>query len=300
MWAAWVRYPRFRSKNDAVNTMTMRIQGCFRFSMNGTPPPDDSEIMTALQTYFYWLARGAPTGGRLAGAGFTPLAEPAESPSIARGATVFAGKCAACHGSDGLGRRVTGALGYQFPPLWGPASYNWGAGMTSIATAAASHPRQHALWLRDALTGTGGGTPPCSSTATSGRRIRVSMATSPRPARATTTANGRSTAPSTRGIRPVTRELSAAGREIESTASRCPQQGRNGCYGTSNAGDDNTVHPLDCDYSPLMLAALMIGHHLDFGPLQSGERFGRLLIARRDFEPEIGEPILHRRIGRHR
>jgi thiosulfate dehydrogenase len=66
MWAAWVRYPRFRAKNDAVNTMTMRIQGCFRFSMNGTPPPDDSEIVTALQTYFYWLARGAPTGGRLA------------------------------------------------------------------------------------------------------------------------------------------------------------------------------------------------------------------------------------------
>jgi thiosulfate dehydrogenase len=66
-----VRYPRFRSKNDAVNTMTMRIQGCFRFSMNGAPPPDDSDIM--LQTYFYWLARGAPTGGRLAGAGFTPL-----------------------------------------------------------------------------------------------------------------------------------------------------------------------------------------------------------------------------------
>jgi thiosulfate dehydrogenase len=52
MWAAWVRYPRFRSKNDAVNTMVMRIQGCFRFSMNGTPPPDDGEIMTALQTYF--------------------------------------------------------------------------------------------------------------------------------------------------------------------------------------------------------------------------------------------------------
>ena len=52
MWAAWVRYPRFRAKNDAVNTMTMRIQGCFRYSMNGTPPPDDSEIVTALQTYF--------------------------------------------------------------------------------------------------------------------------------------------------------------------------------------------------------------------------------------------------------
>jgi thiosulfate dehydrogenase len=152
MWAAWVRYPRFRSKNDAVNTMTRRIQGCFRFSMNGAPPPDDSEIMTALQTYFYWLARGAPTGGRLAGAGFTPLAEPAEAPSIARGAAVFAGKCAACHGSDGHGRRVAGADGYQFPPLWGPNAYNWGAGMTSVATAAAFIRANMPYGLRDALT----------------------------------------------------------------------------------------------------------------------------------------------------
>src|SRR6516225_8833206 len=152
MWAAWVRFPRFRSKNDAVNTMAMRIQGCFRFSMNGTPPPDDSEIMTALQTYFFWLARGAPTGGKLAGAGFPRLADPAEPPSIARGEVVFAGKCAACHGSDGEGRRVPGGVGYQFPPLWGANSYNWGAGMTSIAMAAAFIRANMPYGLRDALT----------------------------------------------------------------------------------------------------------------------------------------------------
>jgi thiosulfate dehydrogenase len=152
MWAAWVRYPRFRSKNGVVNTMTMRIQGCFRFSMNGTPPPDDSEIITALQTYFYWLARGAPTGGRLAGAGFAVLPEPPEPPSTERGAAVFAGKCAACHGSDGGGRRVAGAIGYQFPPLWGPDAYNWGAGMTSIKTAAAFIRANMPYGLRDALT----------------------------------------------------------------------------------------------------------------------------------------------------
>jgi len=152
MWAAWVRYPRFRAKNDAVNTMTMRIQGCFRFSMNGTPPPDDSEIVTALQTYFFWLARGAPTGATLAGAGFPRLADPAEPPSIARGEVVFAGKCAACHGSDGEGRRVAGGVGYQFPPLWGANSYNWGAGMTSVATAAAFIRANMPYGLRDALT----------------------------------------------------------------------------------------------------------------------------------------------------
>jgi thiosulfate dehydrogenase len=152
MWAAWVRYPRFRSKNDAVNTMAMRIQGCFRYSMNGTPPPEDSEVMTALQTYFFWLARGAPTGAKLAGGGFPVLPEPAGAPSSERGAAVFSGKCAACHGGDGEGRRVPGGTGYQFPPLWGPNSYNWGAGLTSVASAAYFIRANMPYGLRNVLT----------------------------------------------------------------------------------------------------------------------------------------------------
>ena len=38
MWGAYPVYPKFRSKNQQVNTMEMRVQGCFRYSMNGTPP----------------------------------------------------------------------------------------------------------------------------------------------------------------------------------------------------------------------------------------------------------------------
>jgi len=151
MWAAWVTYPRFRSKNDRVNTMAMRIQGCFRFSMNGTPPPDDSEIMAALQSYFFWLATGAPTGAKLEGAGFPALAEPAEVPSIERGSAVFAASCAACHGADGQGRRTPGLQRYQFPPLWGANSYNWGAGMESVEVAARFIHANMPWGLKDAL-----------------------------------------------------------------------------------------------------------------------------------------------------
>jgi thiosulfate dehydrogenase len=45
--------------------------------------------------------------------------------------------CAACRGSDGLGQRAQNGAGYQFPPLWGPDSYNNGAGMSRLLTAAA-------------------------------------------------------------------------------------------------------------------------------------------------------------------
>jgi thiosulfate dehydrogenase len=49
----------------------------------------------------------------------------------------FSQICAACHGADGLGQRARTGAGYQFPPLWGPDSYNNGAGMSRLLTAAA-------------------------------------------------------------------------------------------------------------------------------------------------------------------
>src|ERR1700678_4364105 len=65
MWAAWSLYPQFRTKNGKVNTMALRIQECFRYSMNGHMPPSDSQLVTDLESYFYWLAEGTPTGEKL-------------------------------------------------------------------------------------------------------------------------------------------------------------------------------------------------------------------------------------------
>lgn len=136
LWAAYVRYPRYRSKNHKVDTYTERLQGCFRFSMNGKAPPADSEIIKALTTYSYWLATGAPTGKDLKGFGYPKQGfKPAEPPTYARGEAVYEKNCALCHGGDGQGQKV--AAEYVFPPLWGAQSFNWGAGMGSINNAAA-------------------------------------------------------------------------------------------------------------------------------------------------------------------
>ena len=49
---------------------------------------------------------------------------------------VYAEKCASCHGADGQGKY--GEQGQTFyPPLWGPRSFNIGAGMGRLNTAAA-------------------------------------------------------------------------------------------------------------------------------------------------------------------
>lgn len=131
MWAAWPLYPQFRNKNGKVNTMTLRIQECFEYSMNGRKPPGDSQLVTDLQSYFFWLAKGTATGVKLPGQGYPELAATKTTADAGRGRQIFAQHCATCHGADGNGNKSSG-----IPPLWGSRSFNKGAGMFRPETAA--------------------------------------------------------------------------------------------------------------------------------------------------------------------
>ena len=64
--------------------------------------------------------------------------EPDRAASVEAGRQVFESRCQVCHGADGAGLKATPDIndGYLFPPLWGPDSYNNGAGMTRVLTAA--------------------------------------------------------------------------------------------------------------------------------------------------------------------
>lgn len=135
IWAAYVLYPAYRAKTGQIDTIQSRIQGCFQYSMNGTAPAFDSKEMTALVTYHYWLATGAPTRVKMPGQGFLQLPKPAKTPDLARGEEVFKNNCVICHGANGEGTKAASGE-YAFPPLWGKDSFNWGAGMHRIDTAA--------------------------------------------------------------------------------------------------------------------------------------------------------------------
>lgn len=134
LWGAYISYPAYRSKNGHVNSFAERMQGCFRYSMNGKAPPLGDPVLVALETYAYWLAKGAPVGEKVKGRGYPKLAAPAQPPDFQRGSQIYAQHCALCHGADGQGQTSAGKT--VFPPLWGMNSFNWGAGMHEIQNAA--------------------------------------------------------------------------------------------------------------------------------------------------------------------
>ena len=135
LWAAYVSYPAYRSKNKHVNTLPERMQGCFKYSMNGKAPALGDPVLVALESYAYWLASGAPIDPKIAGRGYPKVPNPPLPRDYGRGQIVYEQNCALCHGADGAGQ--TNANNQpNFPALWGDKSFNWGAGMGSIKNAA--------------------------------------------------------------------------------------------------------------------------------------------------------------------
>ena len=109
--------------------------------MNGRALPLDSGEMKAMLAYIRFISAGVPTGRSAEGRATPPLPLPAVASDPAHGAAVFAETCAVCHQADGQGKRwgpedAAQRHRYQFPPLWGPDSYNDGAGMARPITAA--------------------------------------------------------------------------------------------------------------------------------------------------------------------
>ena len=137
MTGVWGQFPQYRARAGIVDTLEERINGCMERSMNGRSLPLESREMRAFISYMRWLSTGVPDGARLAGAGTARVNEPKRAGDPGHGAAVYSQTCAACHGEDGLGQRAATGAGYQFPPLWGPDSFNKGAGMSRLLTVAA-------------------------------------------------------------------------------------------------------------------------------------------------------------------
>ena len=133
-------FPQYRAREDALSTVEERVNGCMERSMAGRALPLDSREMKAFVAYVHFLSRDVPTGARVEGQGVVPLKAPNRRADLQAGKQIYAEKCASCHQADGQGLRAGppgSATGYTFPPLWGKDTFNNGAGMNRLLTAAA-------------------------------------------------------------------------------------------------------------------------------------------------------------------
>jgi thiosulfate dehydrogenase len=133
-------YPRFSGRAGGMTDIEDRINECMQRSMNGKALPMDSREMIAMASYLRSLGAQYAAMGASAKKAVEPPAfrTPNRRADVTAGENVYTTKCSICHGGDGGGLLATGDLrkGYLFPPLWGPDSFNDGAGMGRVLTAA--------------------------------------------------------------------------------------------------------------------------------------------------------------------
>jgi thiosulfate dehydrogenase len=136
-------FPEYNRRSGRLYSLADRVVDCFLRSENATgtvegdvPTPTSKEVL-ALAAYITWLARGSEVGTNPAWRGQNTITAKALVPvarlDAAKGEAVFKERCTSCHGADGQGV----AVGDKKPgPLWGPDSWNDGAGAARIYTLA--------------------------------------------------------------------------------------------------------------------------------------------------------------------
>jgi thiosulfate dehydrogenase len=122
-------FPEFSQRAKRKISLQERIDECFIRSENGRPLPEGGKEMAAMVAYIESLSGPNNGGAEPSGRGLVNL--PALSGNPQRGEAIYAAQCAACHGSEGNG------IGSTFPPIWGPESFNDGAGMYGLVNMAA-------------------------------------------------------------------------------------------------------------------------------------------------------------------
>ncbi|MGH8163379.1 MAG: c-type cytochrome [Rhodanobacteraceae bacterium] len=126
----YAQFPQWNKRAHRVISLQDRIAECFLYSMNGRPPGYASLQMEAIVAYIAQLSRGTPVGSAADPTNGLARVSAPRPPSASRGRQVYAQRCSSCHQANGAG--VSGT----FPPLWGAASFNDGAGMHRVGTMA--------------------------------------------------------------------------------------------------------------------------------------------------------------------
>lgn len=135
-------FPEYNRRSGRLYSLNDRVVDCFLRSENATgadvelPTPTSPEVL-ALSAYITWLARGFEVGKNPTWRGQNTIAAasliPIEKLDRQKGEALFKEHCTNCHGEDGQGVQIGDK---KAGPLWGPDSWNDGAGAARVYTLA--------------------------------------------------------------------------------------------------------------------------------------------------------------------
>jgi thiosulfate dehydrogenase len=138
-------FPEYNRRAGRLISLGDRITDCFLRSENATggqlspaelPAPTTREVL-AISAYLTWLSRGSEMGNNPSWRGQNTIAAsnliPIDKLDPRKGGAIYADRCTSCHGPDGQGVTIGDKTA---GPLWGPDSWNDGAGAARVYTLA--------------------------------------------------------------------------------------------------------------------------------------------------------------------
>jgi len=112
----------------------MRINGCFKRSLNGKEPGDSGREMKAMIAYITWVGKDVQKNTKnVFGTSTEKLPFLNRAADTIKGKNIFLAQCSTCHGENGEGKFLEGGQEYLYPPLWGKHSFNIGAGLYQLS-----------------------------------------------------------------------------------------------------------------------------------------------------------------------
>ena len=134
-------FPEPNARAGRLISLPDRIVDCFNRSENAPGaaerPTTASKEVLELAAYITWLSKGFEVGANPPWRGHNTIAAehlvPIDKLDNTRGAAIYQEQCTSCHGADGQGVQIGDK---KAAPLWGPASWNDGAGAARVYTLA--------------------------------------------------------------------------------------------------------------------------------------------------------------------
>jgi thiosulfate dehydrogenase len=134
--AVYSIYPKWRARSGTVEDLNKRINDCMERSLNGRALDSTSREMQAMKAYINWVGKDVKKGESPKGAAVADLPYLDRAADPAKGKLAYEKYCVECHTKSGQGKISVDGITYEYPPLWGPNSFNASAGMYRISRVA--------------------------------------------------------------------------------------------------------------------------------------------------------------------